>query len=381
MGSKIYKHIKFVGCVVLLSLIGCGESGHRHNEEEQHEDEAHSHSGHIVFEPEQAEQFGIEVTEVYPSKFNDVIKTTGSIEPSQTDVATVSAKKSGIITLSSSATVGTTVKNGTTLAAISSSGIQGSEAPKVAGTNLEALKAEYERLKPLYEDGLVTASVFMEAQRAYLEAEALSGYPVQQGESKVAAPSEGTLQNLYVKSGDYVEVGTPIATIVKNSTQILCADLPAREARHLPDLVTANFIPEGATTALKISDLNGRKISGDAISGGTNGYVPVYFSFTGNPLLAPQGYAEVFLICGERDNVISVPRTSLIEIQGEKYVYVSSDSHSYEKRLVKTGASDGERIEILDGLREGDKVVTKGASVIRMAEVSAIAPPAHTHNH
>ena len=113
----------------------------------------------------------------------------------------------------------------------------------------------------------------------------------------------------------------------------------------------------------------------------SNGYIPVYFSFIGNPLSFPGGYAEVYLICGERKGVVSVPRGGLVEIQGNKYVYVAEDEDEYEKRLVKTGASDGERNEILEGLNEGDKVVSKGASIIRMAEISSIAPPAHSHSH
>ena len=117
------------------------------------------------------------------------------------------------------------------------------------------------------------------------------------------------------------------------------------------------------------------------ISASSNGYIPVYFSFTGSPVSYPGGYAEVYLICGERKGVISVPRDALVEIQGNKYIYVAEDDHDYEKKIVKTGASDGERIEILEGLNEGDKIVSKGASIIRMAEVSSIAPPSHTHNH
>ena len=40
-----------------------------------------------------------------------------------------------------------------------------------------------------------------------------------------------------------------------------------------------------------------------------------------------------------------------------------------------------ERVEIKEGLKPGEEVVAKGASIIRMAEVSAVAPPSHTHNH
>lgn len=372
----------FLACCLIL--VACSHSHHTDDEDDDHD---HSTTEGVIFEPEKASEFGITLETVTPASFNDVIKTSGAIEASNSDFLTATAKKSGIITLSPGLTVGSQIKNGMQLASISNTGLQGSDIPRANNVNIEALKKEYERLKPLYEDGLVTASVFNEAERAYKEAlvlqesRAIAGSNVHSGSGTVSSPGEGTLQNIYVKSGDYVDVGSPVATISKNTTQILKADLPVREAKHLPEIQTANFIPEGSESAIHLSDFNGKKISNNSSVGNTNGYIPVYFSFNGNPLLSPGGFAEVYLICGQRENVISVPREALIEIQGNKYVYISTGDHSYEKKLVKTGASDGVRIEITEGLSDGDKVVSKGASIIRMAEVSSIAPPAHTHNH
>lgn len=45
-----------------------------------------------------------------------------------------------------------------------------------------------------------------------------------------------------------------------------------------------------------------------------------------------------------------------------------------------TGATDGERVEIVEGLREGERVVMQGAVHVRLASASN-AIPAHTHNH
>ena len=52
----------------------------------------------------------------------------------------------------------------------------------------------------------------------------------------------------------------------------------------------------------------------------------------------------------------------------------------YQKREVKTGADDGARVEILSGLKEGEKLVTQGAIHVKLASASN-AIPAHTHNH
>lgn len=348
-------------------------------EDEEHDEDHHHHSG-ITLETEQASKFGVEYETVMPGIFHDVIKTAGQIESSNGDVYTLTAKRNGIVSLTSGISVGAMVKSGERIAVISSEGVQGGDVSLANRSNLESAKAEYERLKPLYEEKLVTASVFKEAERAYNEAKALAGKNGNRGTEILSSPIEGHIQNLYIKSGEYVDVGTPVATVTKNSQLILKADLPSRESSHLGELATANFIPEGTDTVIKLAEMNGKRISGN-IGIASNGYIPVYFSFVGSPLSFPGGYAEVYLICGERKGVISVPRDALIEIQGNKYIYVCEDEDEYEKRLVKTGASDGERIEILSGIKEGEKIVSKGASIIRMAEVSAVAPPSHSHNH
>lgn len=366
--------------IIFLSSLICVSCGSSSVAEEDHEDEHdHEHHGGIVLEPQQAAEFGIEYETVKEGDFKDVIKTSGTLESSTSDIYTLSAKKSGVLTLNPGIGPGVAVGAGQTIATLTSEGVQGGDASQVASVNLAAAKAEYERLKPLYEEKLITASTFREVERAYKEAQAVAGKGNSGGMSTISSPVAGTIQNLFVKSGEYVDVGTQIGVVSKNTNLMLKADLPSREITHLGEIESANFISEGNGELIKLSDLNGKKISG--YSSVAEGYIPVYFSFNGSPLSYPGGYVEVYLLCGDRKNVISVPREALVEIQGNKYVYTFDGEEGYEKKLVKTGASDGERIEIKDGLKEGERIVAKGASVIRMAEVSAIAPPAHTHNH
>lgn len=369
---------------ILIFAAGC-TGDHDHDHDDHHEgEEAHEEGGHaahgIELHAHQIEEFGIEFETIAPATFNDVIKTSGTIEASASDVFTATAKKSGVITLAPGISEGVHVKSGERIGTITSEGIEGGDVSQAAIANMEAAKAEYERLKPLFEDKLVTASAFREAERAYKEAQALAGKSGGGGSAVVVSPGEGSVLNLQVKSGEYVNAGTPVALIGKNSTQILKADLPAREAVHLPEIECANIVPESSGEVICIKDLDGKRISGNTSAGISNGYVPVYFSFSGNYITTTAGYAEVYLICGDRQNVISVPKDALVEIQGNKYVYVQEDE-SFEKRLVKTGATDGVRVEITGGLNPGEKIVSKGASIVRMAEISAVAPPAHTHNH
>lgn len=369
--------------IIFLSLIALAASGcHSHDaSSDHHSEEEENHEGHGIELPEAtAREFGVEYETITPSGFQNVIKTTGVITPSPSDIHTLPAKQSGIVSLLSGIHEGANVKAGQKIGTVTSSGIQGGDINQAASANLRAAQTEYERLKSLFEQGLVTASTFREAERAYNEAKALAGADSGKGVYAIISPADGTIQSLMVNSGQYVEVGAPVAVVSKNSSLTLKADLPASKSRHYAEIESANFLPEGATEVMKLSDVNGKKVSGNTISSG-NGFLPVYFTFSGNPLSFPGGYAEVYLLGREREGVISVPREALVEIQGNNYAYVLEDEHGYEKRLVVTGASDGERIEIISGLEAGEKVVSKGASIIRMAEVSSVAPPAHTHNH
>lgn len=363
-----------------MMLAGCSphaESAEMHEDEDEH----HHDESTIVISGEQTKKFGIETEVTEPATFREVVKVSGVVEPAVSDIVTVSARKSGIVNLSGGINLGSLVKKGESMATITSDGVQGGDLSGAAAANLSAAKSEYERLKPLYDEKLITASTFREAERAYNEAKALAGKAPAAGNMTLSAPAEGYISALYVNSGQYVDAGAPVATITKSTKMTLRADVPARYSPRISLFETANFIPEGSERVISIGEMGGERLSGKSATNSSGGYIPLYFTFNGNQAESPSGFATVFLLGEERENVISVPRSALLELQGNKYVYVVEDGHEYEKRLVTTGGDTGERVEITSGIRPGETVVSKGASIVRMAEVSAVAPPSHTHNH
>lgn len=90
---------------------------------------------------------------------------------------------------------------------------------------------------------------------------------------------------------------------------------------------------------------------------------------------------EVYLAASPEGEAISVPRDALYEQMGQMFVFVKTSGHGYEKRPVKTGRSDGERVSIEQGLAEGDLVVTEGMTYVRLAEQATVVPEGHSHNH
>lgn len=75
-----------------------------------------------------------------------------------------------------------------------------------------------------------------------------------------------------------------------------------------------------------------------------------------------------------------MPEAALTESQGVYYVYVNLDEEGYRRQEVKVGQTDGERVEIISGLKSGDRVVTRGAMQVRLA-ASSSSIPGHSHEH
>lgn len=76
--------------------------------------------------------------------------------------------------------------------------------------------------------------------------------------------------------------------------------------------------------------------------------------------LKPGMFANEKLVVEKQENVISVPLNTVLEKNGEKYVFVVDGNHIAHKTAVTTGLKNDEYIEITTGLSIGDIVVTKG---------------------
>lgn len=75
--------------------------------------------------------------------------------------------------------------------------------------------------------------------------------------------------------------------------------------------------------------------------------------------LKPDMFANVEIITDAHRTAISIPQAAVLDDGGKKIVFVMT-GNGYEKRTVTTGIQSNDRVEILDGLQAGDKVVVKG---------------------
>src|ERR1041385_3776358 len=75
--------------------------------------------------------------------------------------------------------------------------------------------------------------------------------------------------------------------------------------------------------------------------------------------LKPDMFANVEIISDAKSATISVPQSAVLEDAGKSVVFVVA-GNGYAKRQVQTGIKSGDRVEIIDGLNAGDRLVVKG---------------------
>jgi cobalt-zinc-cadmium efflux system membrane fusion protein len=77
---------------------------------------------------------------------------------------------------------------------------------------------------------------------------------------------------------------------------------------------------------------------------------------------------------------LAVPESAIVEEGGQPVCFVQVSGETFQKREVILGIRDGSHVQVLRGLNENERVVTKGAMAIRLASVSSVIP-AHGHAH
>ena len=363
--------------------------GHDHGdeslEENDHSDEENSHTDEISFTKEQAQMAGLTTESIAFGTFHQVIKTSGKIQASQGDEATLVATSNGIVSfINPSIAEGDYVKSGEVIITVSAKKILNGDPVEKAKIAFETAENEMKRADELIGDKIISAKDYEQIKMRYETAK--TTYQAQSANSsvngvKIASPISGYIKNRLVAQGEYVSVGQSIATISQNQKLQLKAEVSEKNYKSLKNISNANFKTAYDNTLYKLSDLNGRLLSYGRTSGQQSFYVPITFEFDNIGDLIPGSFTEIYLIANPQNNVITAPVSSLTEEQGLYFAYIQVEEEIFKKQEVTLGQTDGERVHILSGLKEGDNVVTNGVYQVKLAATSSVMPEGHGHSH
>lgn len=354
--------------------------------ETAHESQNHEMSStEVTFLKDHAWKTEFQSVALTRESFHSVIHTSGQLLPAQGDATIATAPANGIVFFTGNRIApGVEVGAGSALFNLAGGPlVEGNPeaAFREAQAQYDVARANFQRSSELVTDKIISEKAFLEARLNFDRAEiayvniaknfSLSGQIVK-------APVSGFIRNLYVSEGQYVETGAPLASISKNRKLILQANLSQKYYASLPGITSANFRMAGSPAVFNTEDLAGRLISYGRSTELSSPFLPLIFEIENTGNLVAGSLAEIYLISTPIQQALLIPVTALIEEQGLFYVYVQTGGESFEKREVSLGPGDGLRVQVLHGLSEGERVVTKGATQIKLAS-STGAVPSHGH--
>jgi membrane fusion protein, multidrug efflux system len=179
------------------------------------------------------------------------------------------------------------------------------------------------------------------------------------GDGVIRAPFAGVVAERYVEVGQFVRQDSRIVTIVS-------AD-PLRLQVAVPEAQIAQ-IREGAELSFGVSAYPGRRFNGKVrfVSGALRASTRdlVVEALVSNPdrTLMPGMFADVELTIGTQ-RLASVPKRALVEQDDQSRLYVVA-AGKLEERVVARGPAVGERVAILRGVRDQERVVVSDLSAL-----------------
>ena len=258
---------------------------------------------------------------------------------------------------------------------------------------LQQAQAERTRLEALFAQEAIPERRVTDARRAEQTARAdlqaaqsrLAQYRGTQsatgGESggrfEVRSPVAGTIVAVTVAPGEFVEDGRELFHVVDLSRLWLELQIPEGQIGQVQTSNSVWFQPEGFPTAFEASRI---VASGGVVNEKTR-TLPLIFEVPNRNGQLKAGMfvrAQVFTATTQRGIVI--PLSSVVDEDGQPVAYVELEGELFERRPLKVGTRQGDVVQILEGLKPGDRVVTRGAYNIRLQAASG-AVPAHGHAH
>jgi RND family efflux transporter MFP subunit len=202
---------------------------------------------------------------------------------------------------------------------------------------------------------------------------------------QLTSPIDGTVIAVQATPGRTVSPGETLFEIVDTRELWIVARVPEQEATRLRADRDASFQVAGLEGWFPI-DITGDDATATIVTIGrtvdpVSRTVDVIYALKApNAALRVGGLVRVSVPAGDEFNGVVVPRSGLIDQDGRAVVYVQVDGEHFQERLVRIGPQAGNRVAILDGLQPGERIVTKGAHLVRLAGRATSEQP-HGHIH
>lgn len=201
-------------------------------------------------------------------------------------------------------------------------------------------------------DGVKTGDVL-----GLVESPELLGKPLE-----LKAPMDGVITGRHATDGELVDKARPVYTISDPAQLWAVAEVKER------DIAAVKPDQDAVFTVLAYPDekFHGKLvlIGNEVEAGSRTVEVRIAVDNSGGRLKAGM-FADVEIVTTILEGVLSIPDHALETDGDHQVVFVALDGNRFEKRVVKPGLEQSGRVQILDGLKAGEKVVTEGGFILK----------------
>ncbi|MFZ5639511.1 MAG: efflux RND transporter periplasmic adaptor subunit [Bacillota bacterium] len=224
------------------------------------------------------------------------------------------------------------------------------------------------RMQALYNEGAISKQQYETALLQYnLTKNTDTGAQVKQAQANVelirtqisnaiiTAPQDGEISARLVDPGEMAGPGVPVVTIV-NTAKVYVEGIVAEKDIAL--------VKKGQQVDVKVEAAGGAfkgvvETVSPAADPRSKGY-PLKVALT-NPdsKLKPGMFGEIRLVTGQKDDVVVIPKEVVVDRGAGKVVFVVKGGMA-EERKITLGMESGDRVEVVDGIKAGEKLVVAG---------------------
>lgn len=289
--------------------------------------------------------------------------------------ASVGAEVNGLRLASVNVNVGDVVRKGQVLAVFASEttraeSLQSQASLMQAEASFENAKADADRARSIQDTGALSQSQVAQyltqekVARAQFEAAkaALGATEVRLGNTRVLAPDDGVISARSATVGAVVGAGQELFRMVRQSRMEWRGEVTPSEVGRIR---IGQKVLVTAATGLEIAG-QVRAIAPGADPQTRN--ILVFVDLPRHAELKAGTFAKGSFELGQSD-ALTVASQSIVVRDGSNYVFVIDAQNKANQRKVQTGRRVGERVEVLEGVKEEDAVAVEGAGFLNEADL------------
>ncbi|MCX8035726.1 MAG: efflux RND transporter periplasmic adaptor subunit [Candidatus Sumerlaeia bacterium] len=229
---------------------------------------------------------------------------------------------------------------------------------KQAEATLAQAEKQYERISKLVGEGVGTRAELDNVVAARDVARAnVEVARVALNDAVIRSPLDGVIDRIYVDRGEHLDPGRPVAKIVQTDRVKVVVNVPEKDVC---------FCQEGQMAGVFLGELRQDLMIPGKI---------FYVALTGDPInrtypmrieipnkdrkLRPGMIVRVGLIRRRVENALAVPLYAVVDRGDRKVVFIEKDGRAVQ-REVSLGILEGDRIQVTQGLQEGDRLIVVG---------------------